>query len=117
MPKTLKQQLEEDRAMVAKKERTLARATAGLRRVERLFDEVLTGMGADPEEVLTVDLGTRVYPAMGGKYVIREWDDTTHTVTVIALAQDQVTFRYADGLTHTVSPEYFSHGLNATGVR
>jgi len=117
MPKTLEQLMEEDWAMVANMDQRIDALNRGFDETDRLFEEVMGKLGVKPEEVLTVDLGTRVYPAMGGKYVIREWDDVTHTVTVIALTEDQVTFRYADGMTHTVSPEYFSHSLNATGVR
>lgn len=60
-----------------------------------------------------------LYPVMGTKYVIREWDDSLNKVLVtkVSKADDTVTFQYEDGLTHQVSADYFAVGINATGIR
>jgi hypothetical protein len=58
-----------------------------------------------------------VYPVEGTKYIIREWDDSTNKVTVVKVAPLDVTYQYEDGLTHKVTPDYFAHSLNATGIR
>lgn len=54
-------------------------------------------------------INTTFYPVVGSTYVVREWDDTVHKVLVVGTSgNDQVTFKYEDGLTHTTTADYFS---------
>lgn len=60
-----------------------------------------------------------VFPVVGSRYVVREWDDTKNKVLVTATSTEDtsVTFQYEDGLTHTTSCDYFARELHAAGIR
>lgn len=60
-----------------------------------------------------------LYPVVGVKYSITEWDGTKDKVLVRETSKEKssVTFEYQDGLTHEVSADYFAFGLWACGVR
>lgn len=59
-----------------------------------------------------------VYPGVGTRHEVTEWDDSKNVVEVVAtdIKAQTVTFRYEDGLTHSVSPAYWMFGLHPEPV-
>ena len=52
-------------------------------------------------------------PAVGAKYLTKNWDDSLEIVRVVAVNGETVTLEYIDGVQHRVSTLYFWEGLEA----
>jgi len=58
-----------------------------------------------------MDFALGAFASAGEIYSIGHWDGTCDLVEVVQSSQDDVTYRYSDGVTHRVSMDYFKANI------